>query len=180
MNCANCGAPLEADSLFCMNCGMEVVPEPGGFSPDPGAFAGGSIICPACSQPNEADSAFCIVCGSPLSAPPTKPEPGSGLSCPGCGSPLEPDSQFCMNCGRDCTDILHGGEDIKISKPPIEEPPVSVPPMDGLISYVDPPVSNPHEGSGVDIKIHSGKGFNRPTSEESEAAKRNFVPLGDL
>lgn len=61
VRCAACGALMEADALFCTNCGASkavVQPEP---SAEPG-----KVICPGCGKQVD-PKAFCSFCGTKLS-----------------------------------------------------------------------------------------------------------------
>ncbi len=53
-NCKYCGAPLDDDSQFCMNCGKKIEPQ--------------GKTCPRCRSEVEDDSAFCAKCGMKLDA----------------------------------------------------------------------------------------------------------------
>ena len=54
--CTNCGAVLEDDSLFCMECGT-AVPSNSSLECDEGK------LCPECGEMVDDDSNFCCSCG---------------------------------------------------------------------------------------------------------------------
>lgn len=104
--CINCGAEIDADSMFCTTCGsrQDAAPVPP---------AAGGLVCSVCGAPLEPDSAFCTECGTPAgtaSAAPVTPEPvyppvddvvpEGMIRCPDCGSIIDGDSSFCWECGH--------------------------------------------------------------------------------
>ena len=82
--CANCGAVIDNDALWCPQCGADAgkavereepvvqpVPDPVVSSPAQPAF------CSACGSPVLPGAAFCSACGAPLKAnvvPPQQPD----------------------------------------------------------------------------------------------------------
>ena len=102
--CAYCGAPLEADAMFCIVCGRQVAQAGAatGF-PAPAPAATGS--CANCGAPLEAGAQFCVVCGTEVgSGAGQNPMGNQGAvaadsSCPNCGWPLEPGAMYCISCG---------------------------------------------------------------------------------
>ncbi len=127
-SCQVCGAPLEADAMFCIVCGAQVnqapAMQPAAPQPQiagvqqPKQFADtqrvvesmpGGGTCASCGNPLEPGAQFCVVCGAPVVT-------GGGImdnydmafvsgngaapsSCPQCGYPLEPDAMYCISCG---------------------------------------------------------------------------------
>ena len=64
VRCAACGTPMEADALFCPNCGAqkETPKEPEAAAD----IEPGKIICPGCGKLVD-PKAFCAFCGTKLS-----------------------------------------------------------------------------------------------------------------
>lgn len=83
MNCTNCGKPLEADAVFCPECGAAVeAPVMGNDfeSSYSGASSGAAqIFCPMCGAPTDADSAWCVSCGAALNTTKTGRKKGNGF-----------------------------------------------------------------------------------------------------
>ena len=74
--CARCGAPLEEDQLFCINCGAKVeemaepVQQETGNAvqeeyrqPEP---VQNKILCPNCGKEVKPGQKFCTSCGTPI------------------------------------------------------------------------------------------------------------------
>ena len=66
MECRQCGAHIEPDSLFCAGCGLPVP------SSAADATAAGGGCCASCGKPLEPDTAFCPDCDTPGAAPQTE------------------------------------------------------------------------------------------------------------
>ena len=125
--CQVCGAPLEADAMFCIMCGAQVNQAPA-MQPAPQLEAAvaqqpkkyaktqrivgpmpGSMTCVICGNPIEPGAQFCVVCGTPVATGiGTTDNPNMGFvggggaspsACPHCGYPLEPDAMYCISCG---------------------------------------------------------------------------------
>ena len=67
--CPGCGAPVEPDQVFCVNCGIRLVEDDAvtemhleNDMPKPGN------VCPHCGAPVNDDQDFCIMCGTRLEA----------------------------------------------------------------------------------------------------------------
>ena len=106
--CPGCGAPVEPDQVFCVNCGIRLVEDDAvtemhleNDMPKPGN------VCPHCGAPVNDDQDFCIMCGTRLGQPgqqagggPAQPEAANvPMRCPGCGKILPPEMHFCTACG---------------------------------------------------------------------------------
>ena len=106
--CPGCGAPVEPDQVFCVNCGIRLVEDDAvtemhleSDTPKPGN------VCPHCGAPVNDDQDFCIMCGTRLGQPgqqagggPAQPEATNvPKRCPGCGKILPPEMHFCTACG---------------------------------------------------------------------------------
>ncbi len=106
--CPGCGAPVEPDQVFCVNCGIRLVEDDAvtemhleSDTPKPGN------VCPHCGAPVNDDQDFCIMCGTRLGQPgqqagggPAQPEAANvPKRCPGCGKILPPEMHFCTACG---------------------------------------------------------------------------------
>lgn len=106
--CPGCGAPVEPDQVFCVNCGIRLVEDDAvtemhleSDTPKPGN------VCPHCGAPVNDDQDFCIMCGTRLGQPvqqvgggPAQPEDANvPKRCPGCGKILPPEMHFCTACG---------------------------------------------------------------------------------
>ena len=102
--CSNCGAEIDDETVFCMNCGMKVEAvsslQQTPFVPN---------RCPKCNAEINPNHAFCAVCGSKIgefedddelktiAISRSKPEPAG--FCPNCKCEITENSAFCMNCG---------------------------------------------------------------------------------
>lgn len=106
--CPGCGAPVEPDQVFCVNCGIRLVEDDAvtemhleSDTPKPGN------VCPHCGAAVNDDQDFCIMCGTRLGKPgnqagggPVQPEAANvPKRCPGCGKILPPEMHFCTACG---------------------------------------------------------------------------------
>ena len=83
--CPGCGAPVEPDQVFCVNCGIRLVEDDAvtemhleSDTPKPGN------VCPHCGAPVNDDQDFCA---------------NVPKRCPGCGKILPPEMHFCTACG---------------------------------------------------------------------------------
>ena len=66
MNCPNCGAILNEDSLFCTACGAKLEPAPAPApvkEPAPAKYAN---VCMQCGTPRAGEELFCKNCGASL------------------------------------------------------------------------------------------------------------------
>ena len=63
--CANCGADIASDAMFCNNCGTKVV-TPGAAPAAEAAPVSDQRLCPTCGQPVGKDNMFCNNCGAKL------------------------------------------------------------------------------------------------------------------
>ena len=88
--CANCGAELDEDFLFCTECGTPVAK----------TAASGEVendTCRGCGALVEKGMRFCTECGMPMEA---RAVTSSGKRfCLTCGAVLEDDVLFCTECG---------------------------------------------------------------------------------
>lgn len=68
MRCRKCGAVLEEDQLFCVNCGAKVEneEEPVQVSSPVEQFEEEQLICPNCGKVVEEGIRFCTACGTKL------------------------------------------------------------------------------------------------------------------
>lgn len=102
--CAYCGAPLEADAVFCIVCGRQVG-QGGGATGFPASAPAPAGSCANCGAPLEAGAQFCVVCGAEANAGAGQSPMGNqgvaapAASCPNCGWPLEPGALYCISCG---------------------------------------------------------------------------------
>jgi hypothetical protein len=67
--CANCGADIASDAMFCNNCGTKVVRETAAPAPEAGVAAAPVVeksVCPTCGQPVAPGNLFCNNCGAKL------------------------------------------------------------------------------------------------------------------
>lgn len=93
--CQNCGAPVEEDQVFCVNCGNRLE------SPKEEE----ENTCPNCGAPVEEGQGFCIVCGMKLGqslsdgSKKGPQRPAGPKICPSCGKVLPPQMHFCTACG---------------------------------------------------------------------------------
>lgn len=77
IKCTKCGAKLQPNAKFCLECGEKVTPP----------LAENEIICPKCSA-RIMKGKFCLECGAPLSP-----------KCPNCGKEVPAGAKFCLECG---------------------------------------------------------------------------------
>lgn len=75
--CAKCGADLQPNAKFCLECGEKVTT----------ALAENEMICPKCGA-KVIKGKFCLECGAPLSP-----------KCPSCGKDVPAGAKFCLECG---------------------------------------------------------------------------------
>lgn len=123
--CANCGAALEADQVFCVVCGTRVeapaqetapvvteavvVEETPAMEAAPveeparkpmfettGGFGKIDKVCPKCGVAMSEDQLFCVVCGTKAEEPAPAP---TGKTCAKCGAAMEDTQVFCVMCG---------------------------------------------------------------------------------
>lgn len=88
--CANCGAELDEDAMFCTECGTPVAKAaiPENMEPE---------TCRSCGAMVEKGMKFCTECGMPLEVPAVT---SSGKRfCLACGTVLEDGVLFCTECG---------------------------------------------------------------------------------
>jgi len=120
--CSGCGAALEADALFCTNCGKPVetagqeappTPEVSTQAP-PAPSVGPAVASPPPGEPEAAapsapvEEAAATAVEMPAAPPPLAQEPpaappegeAGGSVCSFCGEALEADAAFCTNCGK--------------------------------------------------------------------------------
>ena len=76
--CAKCGATLQANAKFCLECGEKVAPT----SPSD------MIVCPECGN-TVAKGKFCPECGHKFIT-----------ACPKCGATVTSGAKFCLECGE--------------------------------------------------------------------------------
>ena len=106
--CPGCGAPVEPDQVFCVNCGIRLVEDDAvtemhleSDTPKPGN------VCPHCGAPVNDDQDFCIMCGTRLGQPgqqagggPAQPEAANvPKRCPGWGK-RSTSSSMCRGMSR--------------------------------------------------------------------------------
>ena len=75
--CAKCGADLQPNAKFCLECGEKVTL----------ALAENEMICPKCGA-KVIKGKYCLECGAPLSP-----------KCPSCGKDVPAGAKFCLECG---------------------------------------------------------------------------------
>lgn len=123
-SCPYCGAPLDFDSVFCVECGQQVASGATPVTPITSTVIDmpSGRTCPYCNEPMDADAVFCIMCGrqvetaapapapgpvvDPIPGPVIDPAPGPTQACAVCGALLSPYDYFCTKCG---TPIGGGG-----------------------------------------------------------------------
>lgn len=88
IRCANCGAEIPNNAVFCSSCGTAAVRQEKFNTSD-------LITCLNCGKMVEKGMNFCTFCGSPM---PASVEPAN-QTCTRCGAELNGDVAFCVNCG---------------------------------------------------------------------------------
>ena len=87
--CSNCGAQMEENIKFCMECGGKMDPE--------------GLKCPNCSIDLPEGTKFCMECGTKIgTAPELKPKIETApkeVTCPKCRKKFPADTKFCKECG---------------------------------------------------------------------------------
>jgi membrane protease subunit (stomatin/prohibitin family) len=76
LECPKCHNEVAPDSMFCQNCGAQMVV---------------MNRCHECGTELPAEAKFCSNCGSEI---------GADLACPHCGAKLPPGTKFCTSCGE--------------------------------------------------------------------------------
>ncbi len=79
MQCSNCGAQIDENSKFCIECGNKIDQE---------------VECPECSAKFPPNTKFCTNCGTKIGE--TIPEE---VKCPKCSKTLPANTKFCTDCG---------------------------------------------------------------------------------
>lgn len=64
--CPKCGAPVEPDQVFCVNCGARLDTEMEKEEVETSQEAEAGSVCPRCGAPVESGQSFCVVCGNRL------------------------------------------------------------------------------------------------------------------
>lgn len=87
--CSNCGAQMEENIKFCMECGSKMEPE--------------ELKCPNCSIKLPEGTKFCMECGAKVeTAPEPKPKIETApkeVICPKCREKYPANTKFCTKCG---------------------------------------------------------------------------------
>lgn len=66
MVCPSCGAPMAANTAFCMNCGASLAAKPASIKPVSVDRGPAGTFCTGCGAYVEAGSRFCMSCGTPV------------------------------------------------------------------------------------------------------------------
>ncbi|MCD7811707.1 MAG: zinc ribbon domain-containing protein [Ruminococcus sp.] len=98
-----CGAVLEEDAEFCMECGAPVV-----RAHDEIIFSSRPCPNPNCGALLEEGAEYCMECGTYVGMGTDTVQP----VCAFCGEPLEEGADFCIGCGQRVSDP------VKVSYPP--------------------------------------------------------------
>lgn len=130
--CANCGALIEVDAEFCMECGKPIVEQTNDFYENITPNFGTNFLtntCPSCGAILDDDAQFCLNCGyvignmdlprcpncnGVLNAAvvctqcgihgiPSDSSSNNILRCKKCGKDLESDASSCVWCGEPVT-----------------------------------------------------------------------------
>lgn len=93
--CAHCGALLEPDQLFCINCGARVQLETSINTPEADAPAGSAY------EKQETDKTELVALQSGGKITGAQPEPAqvSSAACPMCGAETTDGQVYCIQCG---------------------------------------------------------------------------------
>lgn len=110
-HCKNCGAHIDANAMFCEECGA---PQRGNTCVSCGAqIKAGMVICPVCGRPSSTECTFCgaqISLGDPFC--PECGNPRGGLICPRCQTVNY--RSFCRKCNYPLNPMaLHAVEEAK-------------------------------------------------------------------
>lgn len=146
--CTNCGAVLEDDSLFCIECGI-AVPVNASSGCDEGK------LCPECGETVDDDSNFCCNCGYVFETLLNR--------CSKCNAILPDDAEVCAMCGTTTgkADPTSTAKTDYVAEP-INEP-VSVSKI------------TPSEESAPSLRSSTeGTSSGKIKEEELRAAERNF------
>ena len=111
MRCIKCGGVLEANDVFCMNCGTKKTP-----TAPPMPFQ----AAPAPIRPPHMPVPHMSVSPAPM---PMQAGPGS-QNCATCGQPLATGDMFCMNCGTKTAPVP---PPMPIQSAPMPPPPAPTP-----------------------------------------------------
>lgn len=91
MKCLNCGAELDNEAKFCIECGSKVEEKKD------------IVYCENCGNPMSKDSLFCSECGTKVESDSLEKEENKEKKdipkCPNCNAELEVGSLFCTECG---------------------------------------------------------------------------------
>lgn len=134
MKCANCGAEVPGNSIFCIACGSRVETP--------------AAICGKCRQPLAPGAQFCINCGTPVLSVPAVPaaQVQAGPACTQCGAQIQPGTVFCPKCGaRQAAAPAYAPPPAAAypSPQPIAQQPYAQQPY-GQPPYGQPPYANPY------------------------------------
>lgn len=141
MKCANCGAEVPGNSIFCIACGSRVEAP--------------AALCGKCRQPLAPGAQFCINCGTPVLSVPAAPVQ-AGPACTQCGAQIQPGTVFCPKCGaRQAAAPAYAPPPAAAYAPPpaasypapqpYAQQPYAQPPY-GQPQYGQPPYANPYAG----------------------------------
>ncbi len=151
--CTSCGAALEADSMFCMECGTAIPPKAS-------LECGGGKLCPECGEMVDDDSNFCCSCGHVFETLLNR--------CSKCNAILPDEAEVCSMCGastEEAVSISTAKTDYvsETAAEPIYEP-VSV-----------SAISSPEESSSsMRSSMRTTSSGEKIKEEEIKAAERNF------
>lgn len=95
IKCSACGAALNENAKFCLECGKKYNPcskckadMPANATVCPSCGEKAPTACPGCGKMISGNTKFCPECGYSLV-----------IKCPGCGKQVESGTKFCSDCG---------------------------------------------------------------------------------
>ncbi len=150
--CINCGAVLEDDSLFCMECGTAV-------QPNASLGCNEGKLCPECGEMVDDDSNFCCSCGHVFETILNR--------CSKCNAIIPDEAEVCAMCGT-ATGKVASAFTAKTDH-------VSAPVAESVSEPVSVSTITPSEVSAPSLRSSMiGTSSEKIKEEELRAAERNF------
>lgn len=150
--CMNCGAVLEADSMFCIECGTAVPPKASSECEE-------GKLCPECGEMVDDDSNFCCNCGYVFETLLKR--------CSKCNAILSDEAEVCSVCGESTGKVASVSTDKTDYVSETVAEPIYEPVSDSAVTLSEESSSSIYSSMRTtsDEKIKE---------EEIKTAKRNF------